>query len=506
MLIYEMNKLYSEITIKIQVEEIASNPLLAFSKSISRIKVEIDSNYKSYDDVNETLFYLRKVLNKFTTSLLSYNEILEAEEKKQLQLLFSRISKSYNTLYRSHFVDVIESLKDVLETTENNLANKVIHSVSTVIQKQDNIKLALVTKKSLNDVEKEKLITRLDKAKGIYFFTENGFRNETKTYDYTIYIGSPKYFSSYTANTFKSKVISFIAYDFYDNNFLLKEPLKSLGSSETISTIYKNVEVVNPYVDTSKYIFKDSLEPSEMLNRFIQQTNSEDLNDNTDVVEAIVIYLENDRFIFIPKNTQVKTVSAEGKVTYAKVNDLEENSYIIIRNRSDSKLIAEIADMYFLKENTEELRKIQFKWKEKLKRLSQKFGVNRLAQILRTKYSIQSATPNSLKNWMKEDTIEPRPLEELLTVMKYSDQEKKKTIMATKEIRSAHQKAGRLISNKLMKDISSEMLETLKEKGYHTFESKEFNDVTFNIERVIYVDNVVKDISINQIMKLHKLQ
>lgn len=162
--------------------------------------------------------------------------------------------------------------------------------------------------------------------------------------------------------------------------------------------------------------------------------------------------------------------------------------------------------MYFLKENTEELRKIQFKWKEKLKRLSQKFGVNRLAQILRTKYSIQSATPNSLKNWMKEDTIEPRPLEELLTVMKYSDQEKKQTIMATKEIRSAHQKAGRLISNKLMKDISSEMLETLKEKGYHTFESKEFNDVTFNIERVIYVDNVVKDISINQVMKLHKLQ
>lgn len=128
-----------------------------------------------------------------------------------------------------------------------------------------------------------------------------------------------------------------------------------------------------------------------------------------------------------------------------------------------------------------------------------------MSQILRTKYSIKYATPNSLKNWMKEDTIEPRALEELLTILKYSDQEKKKTLTATKEIRSAHQKAGRLISDKLMKDISTEMLETLKEKGYHTFESKEFNDVTFNIERVIYVDNAVKEVSINQIMKLHKL-
>ncbi|WP_114167393.1 hypothetical protein [Exiguobacterium sp. TNDT2] len=505
MLIEEMNKLYSEMAIEIQVKEIASNPLLLLSKSISRLKVEIDSNYQSYDDVNETLFYLRKVLSKFTTSLLNYNEILKAEEKKHLQLLFSRIRKSYNALYKSHFVDVTESLKGVLEMNENSLTNEVIHNVHTVMQKQNNIKLAIVTKKSLNDEEKEKLITRLNKTEGLNFFTENGFRNEARTYDYTIYIGSPKYCSSYTANTFKSKNVLFIAYDFYDNNFVLREPLKGIGRSQTVSTIYKNVEVINPSIDTKKYIFRDPLEPSEMLNRFIQRAHRENSNEIIDVLEAMVVYLENNRFIFIPKNTKIKTVSAEGKVTYTKVNNLEENSYIIIRNRSDSKLVAEIADLFFLKEKTDEFRNIQSQWKEKLKSISRKFGVNRMSQILRTKYSIKYATPNSLKNWMKEDTIEPRALEELLTILKYSDQEKKKTLTATKEIRSAHQKAGRLISDKLMKDISTEMLETLKEKGYHTFESKEFNDVTFNIERVIYVDNAVKEVSINQIMKLHKL-
>jgi len=48
-------------------------------------------------------------------------------------------------------------------------------------------------------------------------------------------------------------------------------------------------------------------------------------------------------------------------------------------------------------------------------------------------------------------------------------------------------------------------IEIVKERGFHTFESEEFTDVTFNIERVIYIDNEVREVTASQLMKLYKL-
>lgn len=70
-----------------------------------------------------------------------------------------------------------------------------------------------------------------------------------------------------------------------------------------------------------------------------------------------------------------------------------------------------------------------------------------------------------------------------------------------KEIRRAHLKAGRLISGKLMNELSIEIFQELKEQGYYTFTSKEFDGASFNIERVVSIDRSVYYVAPYNLMK-----
>lgn len=76
----------------------------------------------------------------------------------------------------------------------------------------------------------------------------------------------------------------------------------------------------------------------------------------------------------------------------------------------------------------------------------------------------------------------------LLKALKFTEEEVKEIYSKMQEIKRAHLKAGRLISSILMNELSTKIIRELKEQGYYTFTSREFNGASFNIERVVSID------------------
>lgn len=504
-MISEVNRLYRKTDISIKVEEVSSDPVTRLAMSIRELKSEVVANYQGHEDVTDLVFLFRKILYKITTGLLDYNEILRSEDKDELRASLSLAYKSYPSLFDAHLKKVGNSLKSVLETEGNPLIERVIDSINDQRFEMRDMSVAVVTKKSLIEEERYRVASHLRLTTSVSFFTENGFRVDTEDYDKVIYIGSPNHCGMYATNTFKSESVTFITYDFYDNSFVKRETLNRFGEDRSISTVYEDVEIEQPSMRKKTLLMPPTMEPSELLNRFIMKAQKENQDEDPELIEAMVVYLENNHFIFIPRDVKVKTLTSEGEVNDTKVESIDEGSYIIVRNKSESKLIGEVADEFFLKDRRDEFRDLQLKWKERLIESIKEYGVDRFSYLLRTKHSITYANPIIIKTWIKEETIAPRAIEKLLPALKYDEAEIEETLIATKEIRSAHLKAGRLISKSIMDAISPEMIEIVKERGFHTFESEEFTDVTFNIERVIYIDNEVREVATSQLMKLYKL-
>lgn len=181
--------------------------------------------------------------------------------------------------------------------------------------------------------------------------------------------------------------------------------------------------------------------------------------------------------------------------------DIEEDDYIVIRNERDTKLIAEVADQDVLKANAKKFRLLQNDWKDKLRYNVKQKGIRKVSKILINKYNINTASLASLRSWCNEESICPTELPKILKAIKYDENKIKETYETMKVIQQAHRKAGRIISQKLMSELSNGILKELQEKGFYTFMSKEFNGASFNIERIVSIDSSIHLIAPYNLMK-----
>ena len=240
------------------------------------------------------------------------------------------------------------------------------------------------------------------------------------------------------------------------------------------------------------------------VNRFIEeQKNTIEVN-SQDAVDACIIHLENNRFLFAPRDSKIRVFSPNEQINFIKqitFRDIEEDNYIIIRNERDTKLIAEVADQYVLKSKAKIYRELQNEWKEKLRVNVENKGIGKVSDILMRKYKIKTASIASLRSWCNEDSICPTELPKILKALKYEDDKIKEVHVIMKKIQQAHIKAGRVISEKLMSELSVNILRELQEKGYYTFMSTEFNGVSFNIERIVSIDRETYLIAPYNLMK-----
>ncbi|WP_137789181.1 DrmE family protein [Bacillus sp. E(2018)] len=494
--------LYSLDKSTVLFKHVECNELLPFANNIEKFRLDIQYKYDNDEHLKEVLGLLNKMFFKLTSSLTPYNKIVSEDIEKLILSKFIQIKNSYPELFLNIVIPIAKSFKQVTEATHNNMLNYLCEYINK--KAHVGLRIAIVTKRAISVEERLIISKELKLFLKISYYTENSFRKDIKIFDDVIYIGNPNYFGEYVKNTFKGRTVTFISYDIFTNSLSPKKVFEDLDRNGSVSTIFTNVIFDEPIAKKSNF----TIEQSELLNvavsKFIEEQKNTIGNNSQDAIEACIIYLENERFLFAARDSKIRVFTPMDQINCIKqrnFKDIEEDDYIVIRNERDTKLIAEVADQYVLKNKANSYRKLQNEWKDKLRLIVQRKGLGKVSGILMRKYNIKTASLASLRSWCNEESICPTELTKILKALKYEDDRIKEIYEVMKKIQQAHIKAGRVISEKLMSELSNDILKELQEKGYYTFMSKEFNGVSFNIERIVSIDRSTHLIAPYNIMR-----
>ncbi|MBS3678938.1 hypothetical protein KGF86_01800 [Ornithinibacillus massiliensis] len=481
--------LYSLRDRTVLFKHIESTDLLPFANSIEQLRLEIQNRYENDDHLIEVLNLLKKAFFKIAGSLLPYNKVISKDTDDQILSKFIQIKKSYPELFTKVVITIAKTYKQVIEGTNNNLYEYLCNYINS--KAEAGLKVAIVSKRAMTIEERLLIQNELKSFLKVSYFTENSFRKDIEIFDEVVYIGNPSYFGEYVKNTFKGKIVTFISYDIFTNSISPNRIFEDIDNKGVHSTIFDNVSFGEPIQKKSNITIEQADLLDTAVSKFLEeQKNTLEVN-SQDAVEASIVYLENERFLFAPKDSKVRVYSPNEKGNFIKqlnFKDVEEDDYIVIRNDRDTKLIAEVADHDVLKKSAEKYRLLQSEWKNKLRFNVERKGIRKVSEILLNKYHISTASMASLRSWCNEDSICPTELPKILKALKYDEDKIRDTYETMKKIQLAHRKAGRIISDKLMSELSNDILKELQEKGYYTFMSREFNGASFNIERIVSID------------------
>ncbi|WCN39175.1 hypothetical protein [Aneurinibacillus uraniidurans] len=470
-------------------KHVKSDQLLPLANSIEKFRVETQNRYDNDEHLIEVLNLLKKVFFKLAGSLLPYNKVVNKDIEDQILSKFHQIKNSYPDLFSSVVIQIAKLFKQVIEQTFNNLCDYIYEYINS--RAKAGLKVAIVTKRAISIEERQIINNQLKSFVKMSYFTENSFRKDIEIFDEVIYIGNPTYFGEYVKNTFKGRFVTFISYDIFTNSLSPKKVFEDIERKSIYSTLYENVSFGESLERKGNIDLEQDGLLHSAVSKFLEEQETNINDSSQDAVEACVVYLENDRFLFAPIDSKIRVFSPHEKSNLIKqinFKDIEEDDYIVIRNDRDTKLIAEVADQDILKTNAKYYRSLQNKWKNKLRFNVQRKGMRKVSDILINKYHINTASLASLRSWCNEDSICPTELPKILKALKYDENKIKETHETMKTIQSAHRKAGRIISEKLMNELSSDILKELQEKGFYTFMSREFNGASFNIERIVSID------------------
>ncbi|MGC7872100.1 hypothetical protein ACPUYX_11295 [Desulfosporosinus sp. SYSU MS00001] len=493
-------RLYDYTNIQVSFKSFDSHELLTLANLLDKFKIKVNKWYEDDEYLVESLNLFKKVFYKFLLSFLPYSNVINIELEKQMLCKFYQIKSGYPELFSTHVRHIAELVKELSNSPMNYLTSYLCDHINQ--RMRPGYRVALVTKRAVSSEERQILSQRLRTYFDVNFFTENSFKKEIAFFDEVIYIGNINYYGDYAKNTFKGNT-TFISYDIFSNEIIPKKIFEDIDEEGTYSTIFNHISFGESAARKSVIDFNEKELINQAVSQFIGKENKSG-DYSQDTVEASIVYLENDRFLFAPNDSKIRVYIPNDKINSVRqVNfkDVEEDDYIIIRNERDTKLIAEVADQDVLKMNAKDYRNLQNNWKNKLRLNVQKKGAKNVSDILMKKYHLETASAQSVRSWCAEDSICPTELPKLLRAFKYEEDEIKNIHSVMKEIRSAHQKAGRLISEKLMNELSDNILQELKEKGFYTFQSQEFNGASFNIERIVSIDNTAHQIAPHNLMK-----
>lgn len=486
----DISKLYDKKQRFIHINHVSCLELLDYAEKLENLRLNCFENYDNDEHLIEIYNDFKKMFFKFCTSLLPYKTIISDEIKNRLLVKLQQIKSSYPELFQAVIMPLGKSMNTMFKMETNELNNFLCHTIKS--NKGLGMTIAIITKRTILDEEKGSLLQEISTQLPISFYTENSFRNTTKYFTATFFLGTPNYFGAFAHTSPKADHIYFISYDIFSNHIVKPNYFPNVPKDQVISTIYNKVTIGEKLEKIRKFEIKEENNFKNAVESVIQdQTNNTPAN-NQQPVEASVVHLENDRFIFISRDAKLRVYSPTQKTDFVKqipFRELEEDVFIIIRNESDTKLIADIADQEILKEEAIPLRKMQNNWKQRLRHVVNQKNVNSVANYLTKKYKMKTASPASIRGWCNDDSICPKELPILLEALKCDPAKIDVIYRAMKKIQNAHRQAGRIITLKLMNELTNGVSNELFENGYFTFQSKEFKGASFNIERVTVIDN-----------------
>lgn len=503
-----LNKLslfYNTSQRNVQLKHVHSEELSQLAKTLDTFRNIQEKHYRDDQHIQDVFAMLRGLFYKFCISLLPYDQVMDQGRQADIRKKLAQLKFWYPEFFASAVLPVAVALKNIFEKNKNDLTIELCR----LINSQYDSDIAVVSKRGFTSDEQRALNDNLQQECKITYFSETSFRNSLDFYKDVFFIGTASYYGAWASECIKSDTSYFISYDIFTNRAEIQSIFpKQLSKSKVFSNIGENIKVSNPLIKTVN-INNENLQitAKEAVQRVLANQTEKD-SSNMQPVDASIVYLENEHFIFVSKNSKIRIFTPNRSGEFVKqisFQDLEEDMFIIIRNERDSKLIAEVADQEVLKKDAHRVRALQEEWKQRLKKLVNQKGLTHASSYLSKSHGMKTASTASIRMWCDEESICPRELPLLLKVLKYTEIEIKEIHQAMKRIKKAHITAGQRISKKLMSELTADISTELLARGRYTFTSTELNGASFNIERVASIDHLKHRVMPYNLMKLFEL-
>src|SRR5699024_9848519 len=155
--------------------------------------------------------------------------------------------------------------------------------------------------------------------------------------------------------------------DIFTNSLKSKLLLEELDNNIVQSTIYNGIILGKPNQRKIDIKLRETESVDVAVNKILEDQNI--LDNIQEAIEASLVYLENDRVLFVPRESKIRIFLPDQKKDFIKqvdFKDIEEDDFIVIRNERDTKLIAEVADQ-ILQSKANRYRMLQNEWKDRLR-------------------------------------------------------------------------------------------------------------------------------------------
>ena len=475
------NKLYSS-SVEIEFIKVEDDLIGQLMHTLKTLKHEVKMYYEHDQLLLEETESFVKVCRNLVSSVRSYSTYL----KEHNEIIVKYFTLTKKRVYADLFTKNVEPIVNLIKILRKHQNNAYIDVLMRLTNEKH------LTSENTYIITKQRPLDEYIDINGTRYkvMRDKEFVDLGIFADIVIFLGTPSYFDRKFSEIFYGKQTMFLGYSCFENQLVQRRSFSDLIDHKfLINTIYKDVTFEKGFSGLNfKEVFvksKEKKSEESVINHF---ENIADIP-LEEKVEVKFATISHGNYIFLPLRQDVNVIDRDSlKISQKKVRELSMGDLLVFRNQNAYNLVRELADN-FMGINAERYRDSLERWKKRLRFNVKKKGIEKVSRILIIRYGISVAKANNIKNWMDSNSIKPSCLDELLVAFNFDSQERTEILNAASAIFSAHISAGHHISQTLMNELDKSLESVIDENGFYTFNSKEFEGASFNIEEIKRISN-----------------
>ncbi|PFV93050.1 hypothetical protein COL08_22925 [Priestia megaterium] len=505
-----VNKIYENTSnYELHFHRLQNYSLKEFSTALYRLEKAINQNELSHELLlNDLISILRKYRFNVIATLISFNNYEHFLEKDKLKQLYKRCCSLFPDI-SNELEGCFAAFESLAQTDENPILDYIEKNVNTELKTG-------ILLKATSDYEATKRLIENFSIQSQCMLVGSQILKTNTFFEQLIVIGPTRWFPAFVYNSPHAPKIHTITYKWLERKFQEEAYLEG----ETIkSTIFSGryVSFHDPFSQKEEkedVILDTNIEQTIDYSYIEQQVTAsqyKNTGDEEDIVPAKLVVLNGHKGIFF-EDVSVKNIfsiySDSDGFTVGKIsiNEIEQNSYILVRTGTKQDLIRTKADE-IIGTSAQTYRRFHMHWKQRLKNRVLRNGIRAVQKSL-GKCGVKNPAEANIRNWMSDDNIMPASQTDLKAILKLVklDEKESKYIKVAKLLRGAHMEAGTLIRAKLIEEIKNTDLSGLELRGEHIFNLSGEDGVSFTAYRVEYISEQQYQIPSSQLKDVISLR
>jgi hypothetical protein len=478
-----INNLYKTANIPLEIYIVDDKPLREIRRRARFLKQTLESSLDS--DVDEFFKSIDSIFNElyFLPVEISYNARL-IEKIELISLLSEKLGKKLDqneVIEISGIVSFFTRLQNTRSSTpfETELYRLIDESAPNL---NDGYSLAIqdktlvVTKRKRHQNILQSVLEDLGVSKFVDIRVPNQLKMESSNYNQTIILGPLDFYgnvSSILGNLVTNRLLNL-------SHFKPRELMFGLFQYANIPYMreVKYTSFTNYAHDTAPMVESDEIQQigglTQELDLLSLLESVDGISKEDEIVECRMMRFVDGRYVLFPEDdiqdgsekidVLVETENINERVISISVEDLEEDSIMLLRDGETSKSAIIPEANKVLRTSAALHRSNQSKWKIKLLEKLERLGRERVNRDLQD-YGIESPYANE---WSKVNFIRPqsdKDFDSLLRYLGFGEVDRRQIFESSIRIRGAHSTAGRNITSGLKKAFSDVKLSEIYESG-----------------------------------------